>query len=249
MPDKDSTPPVTPIPHGVNSDELWKALNKITRAVNNSAINTAKIPDIQRKVDSMGSKVVELSTEMRGMGVRVSRMEDKVDKPHDCYQVDVIAEVKDKQREASGRVRADSLQTAESRTRLEAAVTDLANLTGEVEIIKAAPRRMFYGLIGVMLTIISSVGGLLWFLAELNKDVEFERVQRVEQFQRLERQNASGAKAIRQDIDDLSRTVQVSVETDEEFDRMCLGMSSSEKRLLRVTLKRRRKRVPVSCSD
>ena len=249
MPDKDSTPPVTPIPQGVKPDELWAALNKITRVVNRSAGDTAKIPDIQKKVDSMGSKVVELSTEMRGMGARVSKIEDKVDKPHDCYQIDVIAEVKDKQRESSSRVRAETVQTAESKARLEAAVADIEDLTGEVELIKAAPRRMFYGLIGVILTILTSVGGLLWFLAELNKDVEFERVQRVEQFQRLERQSANGAKAIRQDIDELSRTVRVSVETDEEFDRMCLGMSSGEKRLLRVTLKRRRKRVPVSCAN
>ena len=92
---KDSYP-ITPPPHNFDDREkLWDTLNKITNAVNKSARYTAKLPDIQKKVESMGVQVVEVKTEMRGMGDRVSKIEKKVDRPHDCYQVDVIAEVKD----------------------------------------------------------------------------------------------------------------------------------------------------------
>lgn len=245
------TYPVTPPPHSVkdDNDKLWETLNRITHAVNKSAQHTAKLPDIQKKVESMGVSVVEVRAEMRGMGNRVSRIEEKVDKPHVCYQVDSISEVKGRQRDASSRMRVETAALTETKTKLDATVEDVANLTGEIEIIRAGPRRMFYGLIGVILSILMSVGGLVWFLAELNKDVEFERVQRTQEFKRLEAHRENGAKAIRRDIDELSRAVKVSVAREEDFDLLCEGMRSSEKRVFRTTLQRRRKPVPPSCIE
>lgn len=247
---KDSYP-MTPPPRDVDADseKLWDTLNKITNAVNKSAQHTAKLPDIQKKMESMGVKVVELGVEMRGMGDRVSKMEKKVDRPHDCYQVDSISEVKDRQKDASSRMRAESTSLAETKAKLDATAEDVSNLTGEIEIIRAGPRRMFYGLIGMIFTVLTSVGGLLWFLAELSKDVEFERVQRTEQLKRLEEHNKQGASAIRRDIDELSRAVKVSVAREEDFDLLCEGMRSSDKRILRTNLNRRGKPVPTSCLE
>lgn len=247
---KDSYP-LTPPPRDVEVDaeRLWDTLNKITSAVNKSARHTAQIPDVQKKMDSMGVKVVELKTEMHGMGDRVSRMEKKVDRPHDCYQVDVIAEVKDKQRDASGRIRADGSKLIEASTKLDGISDDVANLNKEIEAVREGPRRLLYGLLGIIFTIITSVGGLLWFLAELGKDVEFERVQRTEQLKRIENQSKREYKAIRHNIDELTQSVRVSVAREEDFDLMCKGMRSGEKRLLRVTLNRRGRPVPSSCLE
>jgi hypothetical protein len=239
---------------GIDVEKLNETIGKIASAVNRSAAHTERIPEIVKKVEATGDKVVELKTEVRGMGERVTKIESKVDRGHDCYQVDVIAEVKDTQRMNIQKIEQDIQEGIKTRAQLDGIIKTTVATEADVEEIKKSPRRMFYGLIGVIVTIAVGVGGAVWFLAELNKDVEFERAQRTEQIGRIEAQIKTVAtradpSTVHQEIRTLTKAVQVSNGHEEEFNRLCEEMTNYEKRFTRDMLRRRGKRAPTSCLE
>lgn len=238
----------------VDVEKLHETINKIASAVNKSAAHTERIPEIVRKVEATGEKVVELKTELKGIGERVTKVEGKVDRGHDCFQVDVIAELKDNQRESSQKIERDIQEGIKTRADLESIVKSTAGTEADVEQIKKAPQRMFWSLLGLITTIVIGAGGAVWFLAELNKDVQFERQQRAEQIQRIESQIKTVATKtdpapVRQELKALTEVVQTSNGHEEEFNSLCESMTSFEKRFTRETLTRRSKRIPTSCVE
>lgn len=233
-------------------EKLQNSLEKITSTINKSARHTERIPEIQRKVEATSDKVIELDTKMAVTTERVTGIEAKVDRGHDCFQVDVIAELKDANREASQKIETDIQKGIEQRAKMAALVKDQSQTEADVQDIKKAPRRMFYGLLGILVTVIVGAGGAVWFLAELSKDVEFERVQRVQQNKQLvETIKAVGQKAntapIKQALSALEEELEESNGHEEEFNRICEDMPRHEKRMMKTTLQRRGKRVPTSC--
>lgn len=261
MSDSDSkTPPkglfVTPTPEPYSSevssadiDRIQASIQKIASAVNKSAMHTARIPKIERKVDATSDKVIELNTKFAGTSERVNKIEDKVDQGHRCVQIDVISELKDSQREASQKIELGTRNDIAGVARLDH-VERLATATeSDVEEIKKAPRKMFLSFVGVVLTVASGFIGGIWFLAELGKDVEFERAQRTEQMQRIELQVKSlGKKAdptpIKQELRELGRAV---TNSRDEFNNLCVGLSPGEKRALVKLFRRRGREIPTSC--
>lgn len=251
------TPPPRPTRKGealadVDVEKLWESIDKISSAVNKSAKHTEQIPEIKKKVDSTSDKVVALDTKMDAVTGRVTKVEDKVDRGHDCFQVDVIAELKDGQREASQKIEKDVQKGIKQAGEIAILKKDTSEVEADVSDIKKAPRRMFYGLVGLIVTVILLGLAGYRFVIEMRKDVEFERTQRTEQFKRLEGQvKAVGQKAdttpIKNEIDQLERAVKVSNGHEEEYNRLCDTMSSPEKRQFRGVLMRRGKRIPRSC--
>jgi hypothetical protein len=238
----------------VDVEKLHETINKIASAVNASAKHTEQIPDIKKKVDSTSDKVVALDTKMDGVTERVTKVENKVDKGHDCFQVDVIAELKDNHREASQKIEMDVQKGIEQRAKLEALSKEHASTEADVEDIKKAPRRMFFGLLGVIVTIVSGALGASWFLAELQKDVEFEREQRTEQFKRIETQiKAVGSKAdtttVKQTLADIEDEIEESNGHEQRYNALCDGMQRHEKRFMKTTLQKRGKTIPASCLE
>lgn len=255
---KSSLPPdlqLTPIPISVDLKEMDASIRKIADAVNKSARHTERIPNMERKVEVAGTKVVELGVKMETMGERVTRVEDKIDKGHECVQVEIIGELKAGHREASQKIELDARQGVEHREKLERLSSASSLLVSEVEEIKKAPRRLFYGLLGAVLVVLSGAGGAVWFLAELSKDVEHERVQRADQFSRIERE-LKGISTVRvntsemkQGMIHLEKAVGRSSEQEVEYRRLCEDMTTGERRMMRRLLIKRGKRVPSSCGD
>jgi len=232
--------------------ELQRSIEKIASAVNKSAKHTEQIPEIKAKVDSTSDKVIQLDTKMSVTTERITKIEDKVDRGHDCYQVDVIAEVKDAQREASQKIETDIQKGIEQRGKLDSVIKDQSQTEADVQDIRKAPRRMFYGLMGILVTVIVGAGGAVWFLAELSKDVEFERTQRVQQNKQLvESIKAVGTKAdtapVQRALENLEEELEESNGHELEFNQLCEGMPRHEKRTVKSVLQRRNKRVPTSC--
>lgn len=252
---------VTPPPSLSSSDEipvkhvkrLQSTLDKVVTAVNRSARHTEQIPAIRDKVDATSDKVIELDTKMDVTTERVTKIENKVDRGHDCVQVDVIASLRDDQREHSQKMSTDVNRVTAHGVKLEALKKDHEETAADVEDIKKAPRRMFYGLVGLVLTVSTLGGGALWFLAELNKDVEFERTQRTEQLKRIEKQMSTiSSKAdntpVTLAIEELADEVQEeSNGRAKEYEGLCVGMPLHERRFMKSTLLKRGKRVPQSC--
>lgn len=234
--------------------QLHDTISKMASAVNRSARHTEQIPEIKKKVESTSEKVIQLDTKFEAERERVTKIENKVEGGHDCYQVDVIAEVKDAQREASQKIEKDVQKGIEQEGKIAALVKEQSETEADVADIKKAPRRMFYGLLGVILTIVTGAGGAIWFLAQLESDVEHEREQRVEQFKRIETQIKQVAQKadptpVKQALSDLSDDLEEANGHEEEFNRMCDGMGRYEKRFLKTSFSKRGKRVPASCLE
>jgi len=248
------TPPPSPVKRNTSvtsSDinDLHSSIQKIASAVNKSATHTARIPKIERKVDSTSDKVIELDTKLAVASERVNKIEGKVDQGHQCVQIDVISELRDGHRSALRRIETGAHKAIEGAVRLDSVVKSAASTEEDVEEIKKAPKKMFYSLIGVLVTVAFGLGGGIWFLAELSKDVEFERVQRMEQMQRIEVQvKALGRKTdpapIKQELQELGRAV---TNSHDEYNKLCVGLSSGEKRALGSLFRRRGKKIPASC--
>lgn len=236
----------------VDVEKLQKSLEKMASTINKSARHTEKIPDIQKKVDQTTEGVIELKTEMRGMTDRVSKVEVKVDEGHACQIPDTIAALKDTQREASQKIELDVQHGIKQSGEITALKKETSEIEADVQDIKKVPRRMFYSLISIVITILVGSGGAVWFLAELSKDVEFERQQRTDQFERIETQiKAVGTKAdpaqIRNELVELEQAVKTSNGHEEEFHLLCDGMPTYQRRTVRKVLLKNNRRIPESC--
>lgn len=234
--------------------QLHESIRKIASTVNKSARFTEQIPEIKRKVDSTSGKVIELDTKMSVTTERMAIIENKVDRGHDCYQVDVIAELKDDQRDASQKIDTDVQKGIEQREKLAALTKEHASTEADVEDIKKAPRRMFYSLLGVIVVLVSGGLSAAWFLAQLERNVIHEQQQREERDQRIENQIKTLATKVdpapvQRDLKTLTKAVKVSNGHEEEFNSLCSKMTNYEKRFTRDTLRKRLGRVPESCLE
>lgn len=238
----------------VDVDRLWQTIDKMARVVNKSAGHTEQIPEIKKKVESTSDKVVVLGTKMDGTIERVTKIENKVDRGHDCFQVDVIAEVKDNQREVSQKIDLDVQKGIEYREKLAGLLKEHSQVEADVQDIKKAPRRMFYGLLGVIVVLISGGLSAAWFLAKLESNVTHESEQRVEQFDRIEAQIVSvGTKSdmapVKQALAELEEEIETSNGHAEAYNHLCSGMTRYEKRFMKSALTRRGRRIPPTCSE
>jgi small-conductance mechanosensitive channel len=238
----------------IDVDSLNRSLEKMASTINRSARHTEQIPDIKKKVEETTRNVVELNVEMRGVSDRVSKVEEKVEKGHECAQVEVISEIKSDQRDTSRKIETDIQHGVKQEAEIKSLKKESASLETDVEEIKKAPRRMFFSLLGMVFTVLTGAGGAIWFLAELSKDVEFERTQRVEQSKRMfDAIKAVGTKAdptpITQEINQLEKTIQVSNGHEQEYNLLCADAPPYEKRVIRKSLRRRGKRIPSSCLE
>lgn len=238
---------------------LFKKVEKVDRVLMRMAPHVSLVPEVKEKVEETATRVTRVEEKLEANRERVAELDKKVhtavNRAHDCHQVSVIAEIKDSQREASQKIEKDIQKGIEMKAELAGLVKASASMESDVEEIKKTPQRLLWGILGLIVTIISGAGGAVWFLAELNKDVQFEREQRREQISRIESQIKTVAtKAdpapIRQEISQLTKTVAVSNGYEEEFNRICDDMPPSDKRILRSTLsKRGKKRIPSSCLE
>lgn len=236
----------------VDVEKLWKSLDKMASVINRSARHTEQIPDIKRKVEDTGTKVVELDTKMTVATERISRVETKVDDGHSCQKEEIISEIKENQRDTSQKIDIDVQKGVRRSSEIASIRSEQEQIGVDLQDIKQSPRRMFYGLIGIVITILMGSGGALWFLAELNKDVEFERTQREQQLRRIESSMKTlGDRAdptpVKLALEDLEDELEESSGSAEEYNALCKGMLSQERRVLRKVFTRRNKRVPVSC--
>ena len=253
------TPPPRPkrsanVSAEVDVERLWETIDKMASAVNKSARHTEQLPDIKKKVEATSDTVVALGVKMDATTERVTKIESKVDRGHDCFQIDVISELKDNQREASQKIDKDVQEGIAHAGQLAAVVKDQSQTEADVQDIKKAPRRMFYGLIGVIAVLISGGLSAAWFLAKLETNVAHEQEARVEQFKRIEVQmevvaRQSDSTPLKLALEDLEEEIEESNGHAEEYNRLCDDMAQHEKRFMKRALLRRGTRIPASCLE
>lgn len=253
------TPPPRPdrdsgVIMSVDVEKLWKSIDKMASTINRSAGHTEQIPTIKKKVEDTGLKVVELDTKMAVASERLTRVEGKVENGHSCYKEDTISELRESQRDTSQKIELDMQKGVRQSSEIATLKLNQTSMGVDIQDIKKSPRRMFYGFIGIVITVLVYSGGAIWFLAELNKDVEFEREQRTTQFQRIEKQlntvvNNADQSTIYQKIQVLTKAMEASTDYEKAYNNLCNNMTIYEKRFTRDTLHRRERQIPVSCME
>lgn len=239
----DDRGPLTPIPQ--------KFLNRTEEKL---AVISTVLQEMKPQVGETNKAVVELKTEMKGMGTRLTKVEDKVDRGHGCLNVDVIAELKTNDREQSQKIETDIQKGIERGAVIKGLTKEAASLEADVEDIKKAPRRMLYGLLGIIITLVGGAGTIVWFLSGLNTEVRFEREQRTEQFKMVKAQieavgDVADVAPVRADISELNKAVKVSNGHEEEYNEICLEMPRYMKRFVKTEFLKKGKRIPMSCLE
>jgi hypothetical protein len=220
-----------------------------------------RVPQIEEKIDDVVERVIRFEEKSQVNKESVEKLEKRVQeesgRPYECSQLATIKELRDGQKETAVKLELEVQENVGQAAKLDTVVKDISSVETDVTEIKRVPQRMFYGLIGVIITILVGAGGSVWFLAELNKDVEFERTRRAEQYKQIEVQirsvaSKAGTRAAprleKQMITDALQAA-VSAGSDSEYNAMCRSMSLREKRVLHAMLIRQGKRVPTSCLD
>lgn len=138
--------------------------------------------------------------------------------------------------------------------KIESLSKQAAETEADVGEIKKAPRKMVQALIGVMASIVIGAGGSVWFLAELSKDVEFERYRREGQIKQIEAQIKKQGQPqlekvgrIHSRITQLEHTIGTVKELEQEYDNLCIEMNRSERKAMKAVLRRRGRKIPGSC--
>lgn len=233
---------------------MFRKTEKMERLLLRMAPPISRIPEVESKVDNSIERVTRVEEKIEAQKDKISYLDQKVlreSRPHDCYQVDVISELKNDQKEASQKIDTDIQRGVKHSTIIKTITDDIQSTTLAIDDMRKAPRRMFYSFI---VAIITSVVGAVWFLADLSKDVEIERAQRTQQISKIEDQMKGVVEVIKKvdtapvarQVERLERTVR-SNETGKEYNDLCKGMAKREKVSMSRLIKRRNKRVPESC--
>ena len=237
---------------------LFKKVEKVDRVLARMSGPVSQIPDVRDQVEETATRVTRVEEKVEASKQRISKLDNKiqkaVEKSHSCHQTGTLSEMKDVQREVVQKVDKDLFEGVKMKTKLESLEKNVSTTGADIEEVKRAPQKLFYSMIGVIVAIITGAGGAVWFLAELNKDVEFERSQRTEQIDRIETQIKevklkSNIEPVKLGMEKLEKNVHSLNENTKAFNELCDGMSKFDKMAIRNTLKRRKRRIPVSCLD
>lgn len=239
-------------------NSLFKKVEKVDRVLARMAGPVSQIPEVRDQVEETATRVTRVEEKVEASKQRISKLDNKiqkaVEKSHSCHQVGTLSEMRDVQREVVQKVDKDLFEGVKMKTKLESLEKNVSTAGADIDEVKKAPQKLFYSMIGVIVTILAGAGGAIWFLAELNKDVEFERSQRTEQIDRIESQIKevkfkSNIEPVKIEMEKMEKNIDsLSVNT-KAFNELCDGMTKFDKMAIRNTLKRRKRRIPISCLD
>lgn len=155
---------------------VYRKLEKLDGLMQKTARHVSEIPEIKERVNSTSEKVVELKTKLEGLDTRVGGVERRMDRGHDCYQVDVIAKLSDNGKKSA----ADHQEEVVEGVR---AAGKIASIENDVTEIKRSKKWIVGVVVGLLFPIAGSIGSAIWLAASLSARVETqEELQR----QRLE---------------------------------------------------------------
>jgi len=237
---------------------LFKKIEKVDRVLARMAGPVSQIPEVRDQVEETVTRVTRVEEKLESSKERISELDSKVqsvvEKPHSCYQVGALSEMKDVQREVVQKVDKDMFEGVKMKTKLESLEKNVSTTSADIDEVKRTPQKLFYSVIGVIVTLAASAGGAVWFLAELNKDVEFERSQRTEQINRIETQikdigYKNNLEPVRVGMEKLEKDINMFKTNTKSFNELCDGMSKLDKSSMRNILRKRRRLIPISCLE
>lgn len=233
---------------------MFRKAEKMERLLVRMEAPIRRIPEIETKLDGAVERVTRVEEKVDTNKDRVNALDRRITaesgKPHDCHQTGTIGQIKADQREVTQKLEKDMQAGVVQGTKLGGLEKTVAEVETDISEIRRAPRRMLFGIAGIILTLVTTAGGAVWFLAELNKDVEFERAQRT----RIENQiktmgDRADHRPVLKRLESLERNVDRSQEWERGYNQICKGMTRQKRRFMKNMLRRRGKAVPSSCLE
>jgi hypothetical protein len=127
------------------------------------AVIKRDVKDMRPEVREARDGVIKL-TEWKGQAEkRLEVLDKKAGRAHDCAQVEIIANLQEKSREAS-------VEFATQKAAIIGANEELKDA-------KASRSTLIYAIIGIMVTVLGTVGGWVWTLSSLQTEVKTLREQ------------------------------------------------------------------------
>lgn len=232
---------------------MFRKTEKMSRMLVRMEAPIARIPAIEGKLDSAVERITRVEEKTAGNTSKVSAIEQRVadsTKPHGCSHDNTIKELRIDSKSASNRLEQGARVGVEHSTKIDGLEKTVSDVEMNIADIKQSPRRMLYGMAGIILTLLTTAGGAVWFLAELGKDVEFEREQRTiiqEQVKSMAKRADHGPVLKR--LESLEKGMNITQEWEEGYNQLCKGMTRQERRFMKNMLRRREKAVPNSCLE
>jgi hypothetical protein len=137
------------------------------------------LQQIKVTLSSYNDSLIELNTTMITIDGRVDRVEKYVDKGHDCYQVDMISNVY----EGNKQIAATMNDYLGSSIKVEEKIKHIEH---DVGVIKGNRKWLVGVIITLLVPILGSIGSAIWLAATLNTKVEAQEEIRRQQLDRVE---------------------------------------------------------------
>lgn len=137
------------------------------------------IPEISEKFERMGNKLAELSVQFASISSRVSKMEVRLDRGHDCLHQEFV-------RDAKERLSSFAVSAVELRERQTKNLDSVRELSSRVNQLETNRRQVMMTLIGSLVTVLTILGSLIWFLSAMSRDVQHEINTRDRQYMELQ---------------------------------------------------------------
>ena len=232
---------------------MFRKTEKMSRLLLRMEAPIARIPEIENKLDNAVERVTRVEEKVDSNKDKVAQLDRRVaesNAPHACSHDNTIKELRLDQKSTTGRLEQSARVGVEHSTKIQGLEKSVSEVETSVTDIKQTPRRMIYGMVSILVTLLMTAGGAVWFLAELGKDVEFERTQRTilqEQLKSMA-QKADQAPVLKR-LKSLEKGMNITQEWEEGYNQLCKGMTRQEQRFMKNMLRRRGKAVPDSCLE
>lgn len=238
---------VTPPPAPVLRDQegAWEEIAQISKnvrglisATNSQAQYVRQIPEIKQAARDAKAEAVranqaialvdtKLSTEFKNLDRRVEKVENRA---HDCAQVPTIAELRETTLEIRRRVEEGAREGVKTQERLTTTRDDVGELDEKVRTFAMARRSVVGALLGLAAFALTTIGSLVWFLAQTDTKVQTEQYERREGYKRLEKQIAevgrvANTEPVRQEIETLTKAMGDEGDL-AAAERFCAGLSN-----------------------
>lgn len=228
--------------------DLNKSTEKIATAVNRSAEFVKQIPDIKKEVGETSKHVERLDERVNGIGQRFDRIEERVHAGHDCYQTNVIGEIKEELKTERLKTEIDVQEGIKTRKAVESLEKNVEEAKEAKEDAAKAKHTSFWAAVGMIVTVVIFAAGIVYAAGRLTQRVEDMADETEEDIERIEDSVAKIHSKVdnKEVVESVDRLQKVVVENGHSrFDHICDGMSNREKRQIQKMFKGRP--IPPSC--
>lgn len=216
----------------------------MTAQLNQIASYVAQIPEVRSLAEAANEGNIRVEERVKALDDRVTRVETKLEEGHDCSKVNTLQRLEAADVSLGAKMQEEIQGSIKHREKLSQVTLSLEKANEAIARNAAVKRQLWIGTLGILLTVLTGMGGAIWFLATLNTEVSRDRSESTKQFngittqiKTLERNVHSSWPALEDQIRSLENSVHKNSKSGSELDGFRIWynhLSSAQKtRLMR----------------